>query len=711
MTTVAPQYPSPTSLSVVVAAQLQDFFQDDITHQLLELPAARLKELLVNDAYKPRMHRQGHYSVRKEHVLRMYAQVMGGVSLDFALHVRKSPIPLDEIQRQDPELWEAFLQECEARLGVGPYPQAVCAALALLFDHFDCNKAMLRRAAQHGVAPIAWRRLGAEDRPQQDADAGAQSSDEASVVGDASVRSGTAFVGGGDASRDGGSGGGELTAFSHGPAEASSHVETTLTQLVQELVVQAQVRRLSRKRGIALTPSHLLGNSLAKLARGVERLNAEVAGAPALSLFAGRRSSSRRYLVLQNWYCRKYMRRFSGTSAVFHAALLNQLLQQKGASEEERQGAIGPLSGTLAHEVMMATDQLMGCYDDLHELPEHAQQRVQHEPQHGAQHGSPQGANGSTFGDGPTQICSLLAHLLLLRSSQDYEGSSSGQSMDSDGARAPPLRSATVLPDTFGTKGFVSAAVAARIPAEFLKDMREGQPGGSQLLPPGVSPEEAVVFDLFDVWRMDSGSYEEMASYVRDGWEQRWAHRDPDARPPPPILMHSNLSSVDEIIQLSRQVWRSKKWLPERIRPAVYAFGTLADGFLPFDAALGAQQADWGAVPAEPAADEAEQAQQEQATIKLCSVVMKAIQASHPGLHSCSLESAGKVGDDANHSKMQLDRRLPLEAQARTRDRLLALAQERQVDPDKASAALAAAYHAVTREGVLSEEAAKRAVQ
>ena len=30
----------------------------------------------------------------------MYAQVMGGVSLDFALHVRKSPISLDEIQQQ-----------------------------------------------------------------------------------------------------------------------------------------------------------------------------------------------------------------------------------------------------------------------------------------------------------------------------------------------------------------------------------------------------------------------------------------------------------------------------------------------------------------------------------------------------------------------------------------------------------------------------------
>ena len=33
----------------------------------------------------------------------------------------------------------------------------------------------------------------------------------------------------------------ELVAFACGPAEAASHVETTLTQLVQELVIQAQV--------------------------------------------------------------------------------------------------------------------------------------------------------------------------------------------------------------------------------------------------------------------------------------------------------------------------------------------------------------------------------------------------------------------------------------------------------------------------------------
>ncbi|KAI7835494.1 hypothetical protein COHA_009358 [Chlorella ohadii] len=127
--------------------------------------------------------------------------------------------------------------------------------------------------------------------------------------------------------------------------------------------------------------------------------------------------------------------------------------------------------------------------------------------------------------------------------------------------------------------------------------------------------------------------------------------------------------SWDDILAM----WR----LPPRIRPSIFAFGTLADGFLPFDSNGG-----------------------EEAEVKLCSVVMKAVQSSRPGLQ-CSCESAGKLGDDASASKMQFDRRLPPDAQERTRQRLLALSQERRLDPDAASAALVKAYHAVTRERVL----------
>lgn len=132
--------------------------------------------------------------------------------------------------------------------------------------------------------------------------------------------------------------------------------------------------------------------------------------------------------------------------------------------------------------------------------------------------------------------------------------------------------------------------------------------------------------------------------------------------------------------------------LPPRIRPAVFAFGTLADGFLPFDGQEGEH------VAAEPSAGAAGGQQPE---IKLASVVMKAVQSSRPGL-ACSTESgkqacgltlggflhavgapganrvypasrclsqsnlprpaAGKLGDDRGAGKMQFDRRLPPEA-------------------------------------------------
>ena len=47
--------------------------------------------------------------------------------------------------------------------------------------------------------------------------------------------------------------------------------------------------------------------------------------------------------------------------------------------------------------------------------------------------------------------------------------------------------------------------------------------------------------------------------------------------------------------------------------------------------------------------------------------------------------------------------RWPLLLQETTLARLVALAQERRLDPGAVSAALSAAYHAVTREGVLQE--------
>ena len=105
-----------------------------------------------------------------------------------------------------------------------------------------------------------------------------------------------------------------------------------------------QLRRAERAGDGPIDPADLLTSALAKLARGVERLNrevveeplaacgadgedggssgaagregsgsgaagAEAGGRPGMMLFAGRRSSSRRYLLLQNWWVNRLWRR------------------------------------------------------------------------------------------------------------------------------------------------------------------------------------------------------------------------------------------------------------------------------------------------------------------------------------------------------------------------------------------------------------------
>ncbi|KAL4431465.1 hypothetical protein ABPG75_006721 [Micractinium tetrahymenae] len=686
--------------SAETLARLDAFCRDPVTRAILALPEAELDALLLNDAYKARMHK-------------LYARYMPRVVTDFELSVRRTPVPLAQIRDEDPELWRRFQRACADRLGVPPYPPAVVETLNTCFPDFRCSEEMLARAECDGVAPLTWQEMD-----------------------------------------------GQLVAFSHGPVEASSHVETTLTQLVQEVTVAAQVRRLQRQRGVQLTPTELLGNSLAKLALGVEALAAEAQfqaqaarllatpgqpaeAPPALALFASRRSTSRRYLLLQNWYCSRHLPLHQGTSAIMAVTLLRQLLQgqQQGEQQEEEEpagswaqqaeqpeagagkeqpGNLQPeaaaggqqpgdqqpepargeqqagrpllrLVGTLAHEVMMICDQLLGCFNEL---------------------GS--SAGGTADSQGPAQVCALLAHLLLL-------------------AAGGGLQAATALCDTFGTRGFVSAALAARIPQEFRQDMEQQFPDQWAALPDAVRVEGARVFDLFSWWRMDSGGYEEMASYVSDAWEARWGGQLAEARPPRPRLMHSNLESFDEIIDM----WR----LPPRIRPAAFAFGTLADGFLPFDAPGGASSSGGsgaggsggagggssgsgsgvaagtrgaGGCNAGAASDgrcgsgsgssSGSGDAGERFDIRLASVVMKAVQNRHVGAgRPCSTESAGKLGDDASASKAQFDCRLPPDAVERTRQRMLLLSRERPgLDCDAVSAALAAAYHAVTREGALS---------
>ena len=201
---------------------------------------------------------------------------------------------------------------------------------------------------------------------------------------------------------------------------------------------------------------------------------------------------------------------------------------------------------------------------------------------------------------------------------------------------------------------------------------------------------------------------EEQAEYLAAAWERRWKGVLPERRAPRPRFMHSNLGgwvgraatsgrhlfpslkqalvyprrrgphtathahtthittraeSFDEIVAM----WR----LPPRIRPVAFAFGTLADGFLPFDTPGLHPSATCagGEDPAPPPQQGQQQAAGEQGSssggdvaraggggagggggsspsggrveLKMCSVVMKAVQARHPGggAGPCSTES------------------------------------------------------------------------
>ena len=61
----------------------------------------------------------------------------------------------------------------------------------------------------------------------------------------------------------------------------------------------------------------------------------------------------------------------------------------------------------------------------------------------------------------------------------------------------------------------------------------------------------ARVFDIFRVWRLDSGDYAQCADVVMTAWEAR-CRQDPAAAGRRPVLMNSNLSSADEALTMGR---------------------------------------------------------------------------------------------------------------------------------------------------------------
>ncbi|KAG2444052.1 hypothetical protein HYH02_008995 [Chlamydomonas schloesseri] len=548
-------------------------------------------------------------------------------------------------------------------------------------------------------------------------------------------------------------------AIASGPIVAASLAETTLMQLFQETAVQAQAASLTKQYssgsscgsggaggsselgrdgssttstststmsaasgsgsrasgngGAAATGSctepycfdrtERLANSLVRLALTVERINGLRHGLR-VALFAGRRSSDLLYLLLQNLYAAAHLHAYAGTSSLFAAATVCRHWAGMHVPERERWGGPGRLVGTHAHEMSMALQQLLAPYD--------------------AEAGRRAGLRR------PLALSPLLAHLLFLAA---------------NGGGGPGGGGATALADTFTTPAFISVARAAAVPPSFRRDV-ESEYGWS-------IPEHARCFDLFRVWRIDSGRYEEVAGQVVAAWEERCAELAAAGRPPLrlPHLMHSNLDSVEQIAQVAA--------LPERIRPSTLAFGTLADGFLPFlpttvAAAAAADAVDAAAGAAAAAAGTAQQQQRKQKqqdqqqqllqqqqqqsrpTIGLASVVMKLVQARPPrplpplaqaepttptgmdaaagsGLFSpkappprqppCAVKLGdGEVGPTG--TKAQVDPRLPAAAAQRALQAALDLAHtstSRRLDEAAVSAVLSEAYDAITRDGVL----------
>ncbi|KDD73743.1 hypothetical protein H632_c1876p0, partial [Helicosporidium sp. ATCC 50920] len=81
--------------------QLSSFLSDATTEALVRLDGPALEAFLVNDVYKPRMHK-------------LYAHELAGVSLEWEMHVRKSPIHLTDIERHGFEVDAAMLGQAEA---------------------------------------------------------------------------------------------------------------------------------------------------------------------------------------------------------------------------------------------------------------------------------------------------------------------------------------------------------------------------------------------------------------------------------------------------------------------------------------------------------------------------------------------------------------------------------------------------------------------
>jgi hypothetical protein len=393
----------------------------------------------------------------------------------------------------------------------------------------------------------------------------------------------------------------------------ASHSETNTMQLIQEHIVLQQAMHHFSGLDKKEIKAELLANALAKLVDSVTRINELPFTRKPIALFAGRRSSSRKFLFLQNLFCAIAMKSFIGTSAT----ALNQFINNKHAAEfkafvddfgrDQLRGLdkADPtglnLIGTHAHELQMVTQQVMGYYDKP-PLPSNNQNRR-------------------------ACVTNLVSHLVFVLT----HASTVSRKPD---AIQPwyDISKVTALADTYGTPSFVAASSVAMLPAEFIDK-----------LPPDYQAyidkhKIKTVFDLIRVWRMDSGRYEANCKLITDVWKQKWDDAPDEERPPKPTFLHSYLESVDEVVKYSQET-------DPDFAPFALGFGSLLDGFTPFTGDDG-----------------------KTFEILMSSIVMKAVQASSYALrHNTQLGTdslpstpcgnglgtAGKLSDQ--NGKVQID--------------------------------------------------------
>jgi len=70
-----------------------------------------------------------------------------------------------------------------------------------------------------------------------------------------------------------------------------------------------------------------------------------------MALFAGRRSTDRTFLLLQNLMCAQHLPNYMGTSSVFAVTLIDRTARRLGMSDPDQRRA---LTGTVLHVVWAA---------------------------------------------------------------------------------------------------------------------------------------------------------------------------------------------------------------------------------------------------------------------------------------------------------------------------------------------------------------------